>query len=105
MSYFFRIPNEIFEDVVCGQLKDCDLKTYIYLIKKIGTRELMYMPVETMSEELSVNERTLKRSLKRLEIAGHIERKRTIRNTQTKLKTFVKGKNAFKVKGRVVQKT
>ncbi len=103
MSYFFRVPNEIFEDVVCGQLKDCDLKTYIYLIKKIGSKDFMYMPLDLMSEEMSVNERTLKRSLKRLEDAGHIERKRTIRNTQTRLKTFVKDKNVFKVKGRLVK--
>ncbi|MAH51385.1 hypothetical protein CMI37_36550 [Candidatus Pacearchaeota archaeon] len=103
MNYFIRVPNEIFEDVVSGQLKDCDLKTYIYLIKKVGSKECIYMPLEKMSEELSVNERTLKRSLSRLEGAKHIERKRTIRNTQTKLKTFVKAKNVFKVKGRLVR--
>ena len=72
-------------DVVSGSLKDCDLKTYAYLVSKIGNKQSMYMPVSKMAIELNVNSNTIKRSIFRLERSKYISRRRTKNFSQTKI--------------------
>jgi len=77
MNYFIKLPGSIVPDIVSGELKDCDLKIYAYLVSKIGNKQSMYMPVNKMAVELNVNNITIKRSIGRLEKSKYILRRRT----------------------------
>ena len=85
MNYFIKLPGEMISDVVSGDLKDCDLKIYAYVVSKIGSKPCMYMPVKKMSIELNFREVTIKRSMSRLEKNNYISRKRTKNFSQTKI--------------------
>ena len=85
MNYFIKVPGEMITDVVSGNLKDCDLKVYAYVVSKIGSKDCMYMPVKKMSVELNVREVTIKRSMSRLEKHKYILRRRTKNFSQTKI--------------------
>ena len=85
MNYFIKLPGVMGSDVVSGELKDCDLKTYAYLVSKIGSKQSMYMPVSKMAVELNVNNNTIKRSIFRLEKSKYISRRRTKHFSQTKI--------------------
>ena len=85
MNYFIKLPGVMVSDVVSGELKDCDLKTYAYLVSKIGSKQSMYMPVSKMAVELNVNNITIKRSIGRLEKSKYISRRRTKHFSQTKI--------------------
>ena len=85
MNYFIKLPGVMISDVVSGELKDCDLKTYAYLVSKIGSKQSMYMPISKMAVELNVNNNTIKRSIFRLEKSKYISRRRTKNFSQTKI--------------------
>jgi len=85
MNYFIKLPGSIVPDIVSGELKDCDLKIYAYLVSKIGNKQSMYMPVNKMAVELNVNNITIKRSIGRLEKSKYILRRRTKNFSQTKI--------------------
>lgn len=85
MNYFIKLPGVMVSDVVSGELKDCDLKTYAYLVSKIGSKQSMYMPISKMAVELNVNNNTIKRSIFRLEKSKYISRRRTKHFSQTKI--------------------
>ncbi len=85
MNYFIKLPGVMVSDVVSGELKDCDLKTYAYLVSKIGSKQSMYMPISKMAIELNVNNNTIKRSIFRLEKSKYISRRRTKNFSQTKI--------------------
>ena len=85
MNYFIKVPGCMVSDVISGQLKDCDLKIYAYLVSKIGNKDCIYMPINKMSVELNVNDITIKRSINRLETTKYISRKRTKNYSQTKI--------------------
>ena len=85
MNYFIKLPGVMVSDVVSGELKDCDLKTYAYLVSKIGSKQSMYMPISKMAVELNVNNNTIKRSIFRLEKSKYISRRRTKNFSQTKI--------------------
>lgn len=85
MNYFIKLPGVMVSDVVSGELKDCDLKTYAYLVSKIGSKQSMYMPISKMAVELNVNNNTIKRSILRLEKSKYISRRRTKNFSQTKI--------------------
>ena len=85
MNYFIKLPGVMISDVVSGTLKDCDLKTYAYLVSKIGNKQSIYMPISKMAVELNVNNNTIKRSIFRLEKSKYISRRRTKNFSQTKI--------------------
>jgi len=85
MNYFIKLPGVMISDVVSGELKDCDLKTYAYLVSKIGSKQSIYMPISKMAVELNVNNNTIKRSIFRLEKSKYISRRRTKNFSQTKI--------------------
>ena len=85
MNYFIKLPGVMISDVVSGELKDCDLKTYAYLVSKIGSKQSIYMPISKMAIELNVNNNTIKRSIFRLEKSKYISRRRTKHFSQTKI--------------------
>ena len=85
MNYFIKLPGAMIPDVISGELKDCDLKTYAYLVSKIGSKQSMYMPISKMAVELNVNNNTIKRSIFRLEKSKYISRRRTKNFSQTKI--------------------
>ena len=85
MNYFIILPGVMISDVVSGTLKDCDLKTYAYLVSKIGNKQSIYMPISKMAVELNVNNNTIKRSIFRLEKSKYISRRRTKNFSQTKI--------------------
>tara|TARA_R110002020_G_scaffold354675_3_gene567418 strand:- start:3468 stop:3734 length:267 start_codon:yes stop_codon:yes gene_type:complete len=85
MNYFIKLPGVMVADVVAGDLKDCDLKVYAYIVSKIGNKDCIYMPINKMSVELNVNDITIKRSIGRLEKNKYILRRRTKNFSQTKI--------------------
>ena len=85
MNYFIKLPGVMISDVGSGTLKDCDLKTYAYLVSKIGNKQSIYMPISKMAVELNVNNNTIKRSIFRLEKSKYISRRRTKNFSQTKI--------------------
>ena len=85
MNYFIKLPGSIVPDVVAGDLKDCDIKVYAYLVSKIGNKPCMYMPVNKIAVELNVNNITIKRSISRLEKSKYIARRRTKHFSETKI--------------------
>ncbi len=85
MNYFIKLPGAMISDVVSGELKDCDLKTYAYLVSKVGNKQSIYMPISKMAVELNVNGNTIKRSILRLEKSKYISRRRTKNFSQTKI--------------------
>lgn len=85
MNYFIKLPGSMVPDIVSGDLKDCDLKTYAYLVSKIGNKDCVYMPIDKMAIELNVNGITIKRSISRLEKYQYISRRRTKNFSQTKI--------------------
>ena len=85
INYFIKLPGVMISDVVSGTLKDCDLKTYAYLVSKIGNKQSIYMPISKMAVELNVNNNTIKRSIFRLEKSKYISRRRTKNFSQTKI--------------------
>ena len=83
MNYFIKLPGTMVPDVISGNLKDCDLKTYAYLVSKVGNKQSIYMPISKMAVELNVNDNTIKRSILRLEKSKYISRRRTKHFSQT----------------------
>jgi len=85
MNYFIKLPAVMVADIVAGDLKDCDLKVYAYIVSKVGSKDCIYMPIKKMSVELNVNDITIKRSIGRLEKNKYISRRRTKNFSQTKI--------------------
>jgi len=92
MIYFQRLPNEIFEDIVKGELISADMHFYYYLLSKGGHGNPILLSEKSMAKDLDVSVGKIQLAIKRLKTGGHIERIKTTRGCYTKLKTIVRRK-------------
>jgi DNA-binding MarR family transcriptional regulator len=93
MSYFQRLPKEIFDDINKNKLISADMHFYYYLLSKGGHGSPIYIPEKRMAEDLGVSIGKVQQSIKRLRLCGHIIRKKTAGNHSTRLITFIRNLN------------
>jgi DNA-binding MarR family transcriptional regulator len=92
MFYFQKLPDEIFRDIISGELISADMHFYYYLLSKGGHGGPVFIPEKRMAEELNVSVGKVQLAIRRLKKRGHIERRKTTRGCYTKLLTIAQKK-------------
>ena len=93
MSFFQRLPEEIFNDINKRKLISADMHFYYYLLSKGGHGGPIYISEKKMAADLGVSIGKVQHSIKRLKSCGHIIRKKTAGNHSTRLITFIRNLN------------
>jgi predicted DNA-binding transcriptional regulator len=73
--FFQQIPNVLINDVAKNRLKPIDVIVYAVLKKHVGNNACCWAGNRTVARLCGVSNATVRRSIKNLVRAGHIERK------------------------------
>ncbi len=71
---FIQIPCGLLLDVISGKLEPRDFVVYAAMRNRLGANSYVWPSEKTIAQESGCGDRTVRRSLQRLEAANHISR-------------------------------